>query len=1032
MNSLFGIPINSVMVTLLAVFGLGVALTAFFALRSPVLFRMAVRNIPRRRAQTALIVAGLMLATLLFSASISTGDTLANSIRIQLLKGRGLVDEAITSSARDATGQPAGMDAGVVGRVKDALVDAPVDGVMGAYVLRAPVVAPTSQRNEPRVQVLGLDPASLSQGFEPLEDADGRVLDLAALAPGEVYLSADAAESLNAGPGDALAVFLAAQPTMLTVRGVLATRGNGIASMAAVARLEQVQTWAGAPGKVNRIFVSNDGGLVDGAEGTDAVEAALEPLVEELDLTVDPVKRDALTTADSAGAAFTSIFILFGNFSMIAGILLIFLIFVMLAAERKRELGIARAIGAQRGHIVRLFAFEGALYSLMAAAVGSLLGVVVGAVMVGVVASALGQVGLEVHFAFRWQSIVIAYSLGMAVTYVAVVGSSVRASVLNIVRAVRDLPEPAAHGAPLRALWREPWLTARRGLGQLARMRPGGLRVLTLGMVGAWMRLAGGLARGGYLLVVLGVLAVQAGLAGEQLGVFLLGLSLVAMGLPLVARHALRLPDRIAYTCAGVLVVALWILPWEPEDIGLPELSAGIEMFVLSGVMLVVGAVWVIVYNMHFLVEPLAWLLGRGRRLAPVVRTAVAYPMANRFRTGMTLAMFSLVVFTLTVVGFIIAAFSSAFEDTRTFSGGFDVSADVSFTNPIPDMAAALAAAPGIDTAQITAMGQVSGLPVRIVQDETENEPRDWFVTGVDAGYADAITYGFVLRADGYEDDAAVWRALREEPGTAVVASFIVPARSDFNVQVGGENFRLEGFYRDDPSLPEVYLTITEPTGGASTRLRVIGVLDEQAAFANTVVTAHETIAAIAPVQLPYLGYQFILDDPAQAPAFAEALEKGFVANGLRATDLAAEIREQSQLNITFNRLIQGFMGLGLVVGIAALGVIASRSVVERRTQIGVLRAVGFERVMLAGSFLIESSLVALLGILTGLALAFGLSVSIINSIGESFASVEYRVPWGTVLLVFGIAYGASMLMTLLPALQAARLYPAEALRFDE
>jgi hypothetical protein len=45
--------------------------------------------------------------------------------------------------------------------------------------------------------------------------------------------------------------------------------------------------------------------------------------------------------------------------------------------------------------------------------------------------------------------------------------------------------------------------------------------------------------------------------------------------------------------------------------------------------------------------------------------------------------------------------------------------------------------------------------------------------------------------------------------------------------------------------------------------------------------------------------------------------------------------------SITFNRLIQGFMGLGLLVGVAALGVISARSVVERRQQIGVMRALG-------------------------------------------------------------------------------------------
>ena len=48
------------------------------------------------------------------------------------------------------------------------------------------------------------------------------------------------------------------------------------------------------------------------------------------------------------------------RFSIAAGILLIFLIFVMLAAERRGELGIARAIGTRRGHLVQMFIFEGA------------------------------------------------------------------------------------------------------------------------------------------------------------------------------------------------------------------------------------------------------------------------------------------------------------------------------------------------------------------------------------------------------------------------------------------------------------------------------------------------------------------------------------------------------------------------------------------------------------------------------------------------------------------------------------------------
>ena len=83
-------------------------------------------------------------------------------------------------------------------------------------------------------------------------------------------------------------------------------------------------------------------------------------------------------------------------------------------------------------------------------------------------------------------------------------------------------------------------------------------------------------------------------------------------------------------------------------------------------------------------------------------------------------------------------------------------------------------------------------------------------------------------------------------------------------------------------------------------------------------------------------------------------------------------------------------------------------------------------------SFLIESSYIALLGIILGLGLGFGLSLGIISQIAEEFEGVSYRVPWLTVGLVIVVAYGASLLTTYLPARQASRIYPAEALRLDE
>ena len=102
--------------------------------------------------------------------------------------------------------------------------------------------------------------------------------------------------------------------------------------------------------------------------------ARLGPTLARLGLEADNSKQDALELADEQGAAFMSIFTTFGSFSIAAGILLIFLIFVMLAAERRSELGIARAVGTRRGHLVQMFLYEGLAYDLLSAAVGALLG----------------------------------------------------------------------------------------------------------------------------------------------------------------------------------------------------------------------------------------------------------------------------------------------------------------------------------------------------------------------------------------------------------------------------------------------------------------------------------------------------------------------------------------------------------------------------------------------------------------------------------------------------------------------------------
>ena len=174
----------------------------------------------------------------------------------------------------------------------------------------------------------------------------------------------------------------------------------------------------------------------------------------------------------------------------------------------------------------------------------------------------------------------------------------------------------------------------------------------------------------------------------------------------------------------------------------------------------------------------------------------------------------------------------------------------------------------------------------------------------------------------------------------------------------------------------------------------MIGVLEDTAFFAPGVTTSRTTVDEIAGSPVPAQSYQFRLKDGVDPGAAAKDLEKAFAKNGLQAVAIEKEIEDGSTSQGLFNNLLMGFMGLGLLVGIAALGVIAARSVVERRQQIGMLRALGFQRGQVRLAFLIESSFVALLGIGLGVALGAALSVGIVDSFAEQISGIRYTVPW--------------------------------------
>ncbi|MGB0034479.1 MAG: FtsX-like permease family protein [Candidatus Acidiferrales bacterium] len=175
----------------------------------------------------------------------------------------------------------------------------------------------------------------------------------------------------------------------------------------------------------------------------------------------------------------------------------------------------------------------------------------------------------------------------------------------------------------------------------------------------------------------------------------------------------------------------------------------------------------------------------------------------------------------------------------------------------------------------------------------------------------------------------------------------------------------------------------------------------------------------------------------AKSPSQVEGIETAIKAMGFSTFSLLDATRNLRLFFAVFDLLLAIFGSLALAV--ATLGIINTlvMAILERRREIGILKALGAADRDVKQLFFVEAGVMGLLGGILGV--GFGWLIGKAVTIGTNIylqrqnlpAAHVFSVPWWLVLSAIAFAVIVSLAAGLYPASRAARLNPVEALRYE-
>lgn len=324
------------------------------------LYRALIRaHALQRPFRTLLSIAGVALGVL---ASVAIGTA-----NIQVLRS---FEQAVTTVAGPATLEIAGHDLGVDESAITAVRS--VEGVVSAApIIEESVVIAQGEARGQALQILGLDllAESGARGFQ-IAQADAEVALESLLAPDALYLGRQVAADWNLKAGSIVEVTVGGRVVPLRVAGLIhhEAAGTSLWDRLAVMDIAAAQILFQSIGRLERINL-----VTTPNRPLDDIIASLRAILPPHLIVQRPAQRTK--QVENMVWAFQLNLSVMSWVGLLVGVFLIYNTIAFVVAQRRREIGIYRALGMTERRVAGLFLVEAGLLGLLGGLLGGVGGV---------------------------------------------------------------------------------------------------------------------------------------------------------------------------------------------------------------------------------------------------------------------------------------------------------------------------------------------------------------------------------------------------------------------------------------------------------------------------------------------------------------------------------------------------------------------------------------------------------------------------------------------------------------------------------